>query len=188
MSEARAAAHWRPNDLWRTFAGLGVVLGAAALTLTALDAVPSWVAGEPRDVRLVPSVEEAERRLHGRLLLPGYFPDTIEWPPVAVRVRGGPAPGAALSFDGRRGGAYRMLAQAMRPGAVPERLLPAVNVLDRAPLWLQGEQVWLRRFVGPDGQVWRELRWHAKGRELALRSRGTVEEMVRMAKTVREEP
>lgn len=188
MSATTQAARWRPNDLWRTLAGLGLVLGATALTLVALDSVPSWIAGEPRDVRLVASVEEAERRLHARLLLPGYFPDTIEWPPASVRVRGGPAPGAALAFDGRRGGHYMVLAQAGRPGDVPDRLLPAVNVLDETPVWLLGEKVSLRRFVGPDGQVWRELAWHAKGRQLVLRSRGSVEEMLRMARTVREEP
>jgi hypothetical protein len=46
----------------------------------------------------------------------------------------------------------------------------------------------LRRIVGPDGHVWRELVWRQKGRQVVLRSSGSVEEMMRMARTTRDEP
>jgi len=187
-AQAPAAPAWRPSDLWRTFAGLAVVMGMAALLLAALDSVPSWVAGEPRDVRRVSTVEEAERRLRARLFLPGYFPQTIEWPPSAVRVVPGQSGGASLAFDGRSGGHYMLLVQAARSPEVPARLLPPATVLDESPVWLQGQRVTLRRIVGPDGSVWRELSWKAKERGLVLRSRGTVEEMLRMARSAREEP
>jgi len=185
---APAAPAWRPSDLWRTFAGLVVVVGMAALLLSALDAVPSWVAGEPRDVRRVSSVEEAERRLRVRLFLPGYFPQTIEWPPSTVRVVAGRSGGAALAFDGRSGGHYMLLAQAARSPEVPPRLLPPATVLDESPVWLQGQRVSLRRIVGPDGTVWRELAWQAGERGLVLRSRGSVDEMLKMARSARQEP
>lgn len=188
MRAAAAAAPWRALDLWRTVAGLVVVLGGAAALLAALDAVPAWLSGEPRDVRRVASLEEAEQRLHARLLLPGYFPEAIEFPPAAVRVRGGPAPGAALVFDGRKGGVHMVLAQAARPGPIPDRLLPDVNVLSASPIAIGRQQGTLRRFVGADGEVWRELEWRVGGRQLILRSRGTVEEMLRMARTTGEAP
>lgn len=187
-ARAPVAPAWRPSDLWRTLAGLVVVLGVTALLLAGLDAVPSWLAGEPRDVRRVSSVEEAERRLHVRLFLPGYFPQTIEWPPSSVRVIAGRSGGAALAFDGRSGGHYMLLVQAARSAEVPPRLLPPATVLDESPVWLQGERVTLRRIVGPDGTVWRELGWRAKERGMVLRSRGSVEEMLRMARSAREEP
>jgi len=188
VSASARLAPWRPSDLWRTLAGLVVVLGGTALGLAGLDALPAWIAGEARDVRLVASLEEAERRLRARLLLPGYFPDTIAWPPATVRLRAGPVAGAALEFDGRGGGRYMVLAQAARPGDLPDRLLVPIAPLDETPVALQGERALLRRFVGPDGTVWRELSWRAKGRQLVLRSRGSVEEMLRMARTSREEP
>jgi hypothetical protein len=184
---ARPAA-WGPSDVWRTLAGLLVVLGGTALGLAGLDALPSWIAGEPRDVRLVESVAEAERRLRARLILPGYFPDTIAWPPATVRLRAGPVPGVSLEFDGRRGGRHMVLAQAVRPGDLPDRLLAPVPALDTTPIAIGGGRGVLRRYVGPDGTVWRELTWRVRERELVLRSRGSVEEMVRMARTAREEP
>jgi len=187
-ARAAPAPRWRPLDLWRTVAGLAVVLGGAAALLAAVDAVPSWIAGESRDVRRVAGVEEAERRLRVRLLLPGYFPDSIAWPPSAVRIAAGDPGGAALDFEGRRGGPHMLLAQAARPGAVPARLVPAATVLDEGATWLGGLRVPLRRIVGPDGHVWRELVWMQKGRQVVLRSRGSVEEMMRMARTTRDEP
>lgn len=187
-ARAAAAPRWRPLDLWRTVAGLAVVLGSAAALLAGLDAVPSWIIGEPRDVRRVASVEEAERRLRVRLLLPGYFPDVIAWPPSTIRVAQGDPGGATLAFEGRVGGPHMLLAQAARPGPVPERLLPAATVLDDGSTWLGGTRVPLRRIVGPDGHVWRELVWRQKGRQVVLRSSGSVEEMLRMARTTRDEP
>lgn len=185
---AATAPRWRPVELWRTAAGLLVVLGGASALLAALDAVPSWIAGEPRSVRRVSGVEEAERRLRARLILPGYFPDTIAWPPASVRVAGAEAGGAALAFDDRLGFPHMLLVQTARPGELPEGLLPAATVLDEAASVLPAGRASLRRIVGPDGQVWRELAWRQKGRLVVLRSRGTVEEMLRMARTSREEP
>jgi hypothetical protein len=183
-----AAPAWRPLDLWRTVAGLAAVLGAAAALLAALDAVPSWIAGEARDVRRVPTVAEAERRLRTRLLLPGYFPDTIAWPPALIRVSAGDPGGASLTFEDRAGGTHMVLAETARPGRVPERLLPRVTVLNEVATWAGSERLALRRIVGPDGHVWREIAWLQKGRQVVLRSRGSVEEMLRMARTTRDEP
>lgn len=190
MSPARAAAPpWRPLDLWRTLAGLVVVLGSAAVLLALLDAVPAWIAGEPHDIRRVATVAEAERRLGARLVLPGYFPSTIGWPPVLIRVVAGRSGGAALHFAERRGGDHMLLVQAARAGEpVPPRLLPPATRLDESATAVAGERVPLARIVGPDGEIWRELRWQVHGRAVVLRSRGSVEEMMRMARTAREEP
>ncbi|HSB36725.1 MAG TPA: hypothetical protein VLH41_07590, partial [Thermoanaerobaculia bacterium] len=54
---------------------LGAVAAVSALLLV-LDAIPSLVLGGTRGVRVHPSVEEAERVLGARLLVPAYFPET----------------------------------------------------------------------------------------------------------------
>lgn len=178
----------RPGELWRILAGLLVVLGGAAGVLAFLDAVPTWILGEPREVRRVSSLQEAERRLRSRLVLPAFFPDSIAWPARSIRVRGGSSPGAVLEFDGRDGRPRLLVAQAMRPGEVPERLVPAANALDAVPVALGAESGTLSRVVGPDGEVWQEVRWRVGGREQILRLRGSVEQAVRMAKSAREAP
>jgi len=182
------AARRRPGELWRIAAGLGLVLGATAAILSALDAVPAWILGEPRDVRRVASLEEAERRLRARLVLPAYFPDSIAWPARTIRVMGGPSAAAALEFDGRDGRPRLLVAQTARPGDVPDRLVPAANALDAVPVALGAEAGTLRRVVGPDGEVWQEVSWRAGGRQVLLRLRGSVEQAVRMAKSAREAP
>lgn len=186
-ASAASGAPGRPGELWRTLAGLVLVLGGAAGALAALDAVPAWIAGEPRDVRRCASVEEAERRLRARLLVPGYFPDTLRWPPRSVRVVLGAPPGAALELDGVDGSPRLLLVQAARPGEAPARLLPPATGLDAVPVALRGATGTLRRVVGPDGQVWQEIAFAPGGRQVVLRLRGTVEEAVRMARTTREE-
>jgi hypothetical protein len=139
-------------------------------------------------VRRVASVEEAERRLHARLFIPGFFPDTIAWPPRTVRVMAGPQASAALEFEGRDGRPRLLLVQAARQGDVPDRLLPAVNALDQAPVALGSAAGVLRRVVGPDGEVWQEVSWRPGGRQVVLRLRGSVEHAIRMARSAREEP
>jgi hypothetical protein len=183
----RGGARARPGELWRTLAGLVVVLGGAAALLAALDAVPAWLAGEPRDVRRCASVEEAERRLRTRLLVPGYFPDTLRWPPRTVRVVQGALAGAALELDGVDGSPRLLLVQAARPGDAPARLLPEATGLDAVPVALRGTSGTLRRVIGPDGEVWQEVVFVAGGRQVVLRLRGSVEQAVRMAKSTREE-
>jgi len=181
-------AQRRPGELWRILAGLAVVLGSTAAALAMLDALPTWILGEPRDVRRVPSLQEAERRLRTRLVLPALFPDTIAWPARTIRVMSGPRAGAALEFDGRDGRPRLVVAQAAGPGEVPERLVPPGNPLDAVPVALGGASGTLRRVVGPDGEVWQEVRWYVGGREVILRLRGSVDQAVRMAKSAREAP
>jgi hypothetical protein len=184
---AQGAARLPAAELRRTLVGLAAVLAGAALLLLAADAVPAWIAGEPRDVRRVASVAEAERRLRVRLFLPGYFPDTIVWPPRTVRMTGGPQAGAALEFDGSDGRPRMLLVQAARPGEISERLLPPAQGLDPAPAPLGAIGGTLRRIEGADGEVWQELSWRRGERRVVLRLRGTVEQAVRMARSAREE-
>ncbi|HEY7725300.1 MAG TPA: hypothetical protein VH880_08195, partial [Anaeromyxobacteraceae bacterium] len=99
----------------------------------------------------------------------------------------GPERGAALSFDGRDGRPRLLWAQAAGAGPVPARLLPPARGLDAAPVPALGGRGALRRVVGPDGEVWQEVAWTADGRGLVLRTRGGVEEALRMARSARGE-
>jgi signal transduction histidine kinase len=112
--------------------GLAAVLVGAALVLSFLDALPAWLAGEARDVRRARTVDEAERRLRARLVVPSYFPDTLAWPPRAVRFTLGVPGAAALHVDGRDGRPRALIAETVTPGEIPERLVPPAAPLERA--------------------------------------------------------
>ena len=123
------------RELLRTFGWLAVVLVAAAGALAGLDAVPAWVNGESRDVRVVASLEDAERAVHARLVLPGYFPDTIAWPAEKIRVLRGKPASVALTFAVRsRREPHLVLAQTIGPGALPDRIMPSAGALDDSPI------------------------------------------------------
>jgi hypothetical protein len=174
-------------DAARTVVGLAFVLGLAAAVLAILDAVPAWIAGESRDVRRAQTVHDAERRLHARLVLPAYFPDTLSWPPRRIRFTVGPPGAAALSVDGRDGSPRLLLAETTAPGDIPEALVPEAQVLDRSQVAVGAARGTLSRVVD-DGVTGWQLAWEQDGRSLLLRSRGTVDELLRMARSARETP
>ena len=189
MSAEALAPGSTARELLRSSAWLVVVVVVAAGMLAGLDAVPAWVNGESRDVRVVRTLEEAERRVRARLILPAYFPDTIAWPPQKIRVLPGQPPAVALQLTARGGGEPRMLlAQSLGSGEIPDRVLPPAGALDETAVAIAGTQGKLRRIVGPDGAVWREVEWAQGGRTVVLRSKGTLEELLRMARSARVQP
>jgi hypothetical protein len=172
----------------RAAGALVAVLAAAAVALAAVDAVPAWLAGESREVRRARTVDDVERRLRTRLLVPFYFPSTLAWPPERVRWVAGP-PGAVLLEVKRHGGGPRLLlAQTVAPGAVPGRLLPEAQVLSRSPVAVGAAEGTLSRVVDEGGGVAWEVAWEQGGRSVVLRSRGSLDELLRMARSAREAP
>jgi hypothetical protein len=178
------------RELARTVGWLAVVLVVAAGLLAALDGVPAWINGEARDVRIVRDLEDAERRVRARLVLPAYFPDTLAWPAQRIRVLPGEPPAVALTFTDRSGREARLvLAQTIgRSGRISERLLPVAGALEESPVAMGTSTGALRRVVGPDGQIWRELAWTQADRTVVARSKGSLEELLRMARSARVQP
>ena len=186
-AQATTRAPGRLAEAVRTAWGLAVVFAAAFALLAALDAVPSWVGGEPREVRRARTVDEVERRLGARLVLPAYFPARLAWPPIQVRYVGGPPGAVALTVAARGEGAGLLLVQTVRPGAIPRQLLPEAQELDRSPL-AGGPAGGILSRVVQDGEMRWQLAWQQDGRDLLLRSNGSVDELLRMARSARESP
>ena len=163
---------------------LALVLGGAAFALVGLDSMPTWLHGQPRGVRRATSVEEVERRLQSRVLLPSYFPDSLRWPPSLVRFTREDGGSVALDFQGKDGAPALLLAQTLSgAAAIPEGIQGRLAVIQRqsAPL---GEDAVLARVVAEDGTLWNQLEWTRSDRRFLLRGRGSLEDLIRMARSI----
>jgi hypothetical protein len=186
-SPPQPGAPSRLREAVRAVAALAAVMAAAAVALAALDAIPAWLGGDARDVRRARTVDEVERRLRTRLVLPAYFPARLAWPPQRIRFVVGPPGAVGLWVDARAGGPSLLLAQTLARGALPDRIVPEAQELDRSPVAVGAAQGRLSRVV-EDGEVRWQLAWEQGGRSLLMRSRGSVDELLRMARSARETP
>jgi hypothetical protein len=162
------------------------VTGGAALVLSALDAVPGIITGEPRHVHKADTVQEVERRLRARLVLPYYYPKTLAWPPRRIRYTLGPPGAASLVVHDRDGTPRLFVAETVAPGRIPDRLLPDTQVLTSSPIAVGPSRGTLSRVLEDGAMAW-QITWEQGGRSLLIRSRGTVEDLLRMARSAREE-
>ena len=182
--------HARPRaragpELLRLLAALGWVVATTAVTLAGLGALPGWMAGEPREVRTVATVEEAERQLGAGLALPSYFPAHLGWPPARIRVSGGKGGAVELTFRTAApgGGDQLQLLHATTPGApIPAEFDPPGSELSSSPTTVASRPARLtRRTIG--GEVWQQLSWERDGCRMVLRTRGDVDELFRIARS-----
>jgi hypothetical protein len=177
-------------ELLRIAATLGVVLGTTALLLAGLDKVPYLLRGVPVGVVHVADVAEAQRRMGARLLVPAYFPDTLAWPPARIDMVLGPPATVALRITNRVGDRegreeqLRIAETASGLGPLPRDLWPEAKVLHVTRVTVGDEETELLRVLTDDGVFWHELSFTLAGRRISLRSRGGVEELLRMARSM----
>lgn len=175
------------SELARMVASLVWVLMASALALAALGATPRWLVGDGRGMRHVPTVQEAERRLGARILVPGYFPARLEWPPSVIEVAGGRRGSVLLVFPARDGGPEVELLQATSEGEpIAEELLEGRTIL-RSGRTTVGSLPATISDVLVHGRPRVELAWEIRGRAVILRSAGDVEDLFRMARSAHRE-
>lgn len=174
------------RQLTLVLAVLGLVLGAMAGLLRGLDALAGYLGGEPRGVKRYRSIEEVEKKLGARVFLPAYFPDTLERPPAGIRLVSGSPPSLAVSFLGREGKTERLFVYQTVGGAdaIPSAVLPSGQLLHTTVISLDASEGTLSRVLGEDGEIWHVLTWQRRGRQLALRFKGSVEELLRMARSL----
>ncbi len=169
----------------RVVATLVIVMVTLAAMLALANAVPRWLGGVPAGVVRVASIDDAQRRLATRLLLPAYFPDTLAWPPARVEVVHGPPAAVALGFTGRQGDGERLvLVETLASASPPAELWPEMRRLSSSHVTLEAGDVELWRVLGPDGGFWQELVFDVGERRVGLRSRGSIEDLVRMARSL----
>jgi hypothetical protein len=167
-------------ELSRMMATLIAVVAAAALGIAALGALPGWLGGE-RAVERVGTVQDAERRVAARVVLPAYIPDRFSWPPSEVRVSRAGGGSVLVVLTDRAGAPALQIAQAVRAGAqVSPALLGAPDAEASREVSVGARRARLSTVL-LEGDAWQELSWEVNGRAFVLRSRGGADELLRMA-------
>lgn len=174
-------------ELTRMLASLVWVLGATAATIAVLGAAPRWISGESRAVRGAATIQEAERRLGARVLVPGYFPDHLAWPPAEIHVAGGRRGSVRLAIASREGGPGVEILEATRDDEpIAPDLLGDRTVLRTARTSVGSVPATISDvLVG--GHPVREIAWTLHGRAMILRSAGDLDELFRMARSAHRE-
>lgn len=175
------------GELTRMVASFVWVLAATAATIAVLGALPRWLTGESRALRHVESVQDAERRLGARVLVPGYFPARLAWPPAEIRVAGGRRGSVHLALAARDGGPGVDVLQSTADDApVSPLLLEHRTVLRSSPTTVGGVPATISDVI-VDGRAARELSWVLHGRAMILRSAGDLDELFLMARSAHRE-
>jgi hypothetical protein len=178
-----AAGGGRGGEIARMIATLAYVTIATAALLAGLGALPRWIAGDAA-VRRTLTLEEAERRLGIRIPLPAYYPQRLAWPPAEVRIAGGRHGSAELHLAARDGGPPVELVISTEAGTpIAPALLEGRTVLGSRPT-VVGSQPAALATILLDGVSWHELDFEHEGRAVVLRTRGDLDELFRMAKSM----
>jgi hypothetical protein len=169
-------------EVVRMLAGFVWVAGATVVIVAVLGALPGWITGDRGVVREASSIQDAERRLAARVIVPGYFPDRLLWPPKAIHVAGGRRGSVRLDVAARSGPDLHIL-QATREGEPIDPALLGARTVLRTSRATVGKLPATLSDVLVDGELHRELAWEIGGWAIVLRSSGDVEELFRMART-----
>ena len=163
-----------------------VVLGAAALVLRLADAVPGVLRDTARGVARYGTTGEVERVIGRRLPEPVFYPAALEWPPGDFRVYLGRT---AAFWCRTRDEGILALVVASAPegdGASMTHVLPPAAVLQEASGTVGGRPARVTRLRDVDGALWQQVEWTGSRGLLAARYRGTLDELMRIASSLRE--
>lgn len=175
------------RNIYRLLLPLVLVMAVTALFLRLLNALPSYIQPEALlEAHSVATVGEAESALKRKLLLPGYFPDYLAWPPGKITVQQRPVPLAKLTIYDRAGQRpvlmlYQGSPEMMERGV---EVLPALPLLTKETVRLGDVAAELSTYRAKDGRPWYRLAWHARGQALVVTTSLPQKELLKIARSM----
>jgi len=159
---------------------------AATGALRVADAVPRVLLDVPRGVARPPDLASLERESGRRMPMPAYFPDSLAWPPAEVRLHSGGS--AAIWCRQRPAGGLALILATAPAGTRPiaAAVLPPAVELQREGASLGARPASVSRVRDRDGAVWQQVEWQTPRQIILLRYRGTLDELLKIAGSVRE--
>lgn len=137
-------------------------------------------------------MEEAESVLKRKVLLPGYFPDYLAWPPGKIMAQQRPAPLVKLTVYARTGIYERA---GLRPVLMlyqgsPEMVEQGVEVrstlalVTKETVRLGDVAAELSIYKARDGLLWYRLAWQFEGQALAAFTSLPLKELLKIARSM----
>jgi hypothetical protein len=170
----------------RAVGQLVLVTAIVAVALRVLDSVPRFVTGLPRGVTQVRSLEALRQHVGFALPMPAYFPSTLEWPPRDIRVYRGQDIAVIVRQRATNEPALIVASAPSGAGGVQAPALPPATVLQTTDVPAgAGTAIRLQRVEDRARVVWHQATWHQAGRLTIVRYRGTVDELMRIAESLK---
>lgn len=179
-------ASFTPRGLARMVGVWVLAIVAAAAALRVADAVPRVLLDVPLGVVRPTDLASLERESGRRMPMPAYFPDSLEWPPGEVRLHSGGS--AAIWCRQRPAGGLALVLATAPPGtrSIAASVLPPAVELQRERASLGAGPASVSRLRDQDGALWQQVEWETPRQIILLRYRGTLDELLKIAGSVRE--
>jgi hypothetical protein len=170
----------------RSFVWAAVVLAGTVAALLAVDALPGLLRDTARGVVRYDSVADLEHAVGRRMPEPVYYPSTLEWPPSDQRAYLGRSAAywCRSRVDGRL--ALVIAVAGRRDREAVFHVLPPAAVLQSADGSTHGRPAVVTRLRDEAGVLWQQIEWDGAGGVTIVRSRGTLDELMRIVSSLRE--
>jgi hypothetical protein len=164
------------------------VLGGAALSLRAADAIPAWLTGVPRGVHACATLAEAEARTGLRLTALGRKLGEYRIEPGGIRTARKSALAVAVAMRGCDRGATPLTFFRSSVGEIPILLREPMPSFHEVTVPLPGGRVAsLRAATLADGALWQDLEWSEGEGRAALRFSGRTVDLLRLGRQLVED-
>lgn len=161
------------------------VVAAVAIALRLLNIVPAHIRAQT-EVKEYAAVEDVERALGMKVLLPGYFPDYLSWPAYKITVQRRPAIDIWLHFLSRDGSREALSIREIvwAEDTPPVTIAGPDKILQRTSIDVDGTRGTLYVGQAADGGNMNQLRWQQGDRYIVVTTLQPLLELVRIASSM----
>lgn len=158
---------------------------AIVISLYLLKKLPSFI--QESEEKFYSNIEEAEYALGLRIFLPSYFPEYLIWPPSEIKVVRKPSILISLVFLSRSSSSPSLVIHQIVSNKSKKMELDFLK--PRRPLQETQVSVGVAKgtlivVVGEDGKHWAYLSWKAGDRTMVLIANCSVEDLLKIARSV----
>ena len=175
------------REMSKIVLSITILVCVVSISLYLLKKVPAYM--QEREQRSYGSVEEAERSLGLRIFLPAYFPDYLIWPPKEIKVARKPSLMITLIFisqEDRRPSLiiHEIISSRDQSKGAGVGLMEPERDSEKIQVSVGGEKGTQELGVLEAGRRWTQLSWKHGDRKMVLRSNRSVEDLLKIARSI----